>query len=65
MKASYKFCEECKAQTEHGPYGCTECCAHEPDPDEGYFCLQCGKDCFEDVMSSAFDRAKDLRKYGE
>lgn len=40
-------------------------CEHEFDPDEGYHCLNCGKDGMEEVLSSAYDRAKDLRKYGE
>lgn len=49
----------------HGAYGCTECCDHEYDADEGFMCLGCGKDGTEHVMARAYDRAKDLRKYGE
>ena len=44
---------------------CEECCDHEFDADEGYHCLNCGKDGSESVMSAAYDRAKDLAKYGE
>ena len=44
---------------------CPECCIHSPDPDEGYMCLECGQDCAENVLSDAYDRAKDIRKYGE
>lgn len=40
------------------------CDDHEPDSSKGYHCLHCGKDCSEDVMSAAYDRAKDIRKYG-
>lgn len=39
-------------------------CEHDFDPDEGFTCLNCGKDGTEEVMSRAYDRAKDLRKYG-
>jgi hypothetical protein len=41
-----------------------ETCEHYFDPDEGYTCLSCGKDGTEDVLSAAYDRAKDIRKYG-
>lgn len=45
---------------------CEECCEHnDVDPDEGYHCLDCGKDCSEDVFADAYDRAKDIAKYGE
>ena len=44
---------------------CRWCCEHEPDADEGFMCLLCGKECAEDVMARAYDRAKDLQKYGE
>lgn len=58
-----EWCEECgESYYEHG---CQECCDHEPDADEGFHCLLCGKDCSESVMSRAYDRAKDFRKYGE
>jgi len=58
-------CDECGKPTE-SPYDvCTDCCDHEPDADEGFMCLHCGKECAEDVMSAAYDRAKDIRKYGE
>lgn len=56
------FCEGC-GEPYYG-YGCEDCCEHEPDADEGFHCLLCGKDCSEDVQSRAYDRAKDLRKYG-
>lgn len=58
-------CEECGDPIAIDGYGCQECCDHEPDADEGYHCLNCGKDCSESVMSRAYDQAKDLRKYGE
>lgn len=32
---------------------------------DGFVCLDCGKDLTEDIMAAAYDRAKDLRKYGE
>lgn len=38
-------------------------CEHDFDPDEGFHCLNCGKDGSEEVLSSAYDRAKDRRKY--
>ena len=44
---------------------CESCCTHEFDPDEGYHCLACGKDGAEEVMSAAYDRYKDFKKYGE
>lgn len=37
-------------------------CQHEFDSSEGFHCLNCGKDGTEEVLSAAFDRAKDLRK---
>lgn len=43
---------------------CEECCEHEFDPSEGFTCLNCGKDGAEDAMANAYDRAKDLSKYG-
>lgn len=39
-------------------------CEHEFDPDEGWHCLNCGKDGTEEVKSRAYDYAKDVRKYG-
>lgn len=56
-------CEDC-GEVYCGPYACPHCCDHEPDADEGYHCLNCGTDCSEGVMSAAYDRAKDIRKYG-
>lgn len=44
---------------------CQDCCPHEFDAEEGYMCLNCGKDGMEDHLSAAYDRAKDIRKYGE
>ncbi len=41
-----------------------EDCEHDFDPDEGFHCLNCGKDGSEEVMSRAFDRAKSLRQDG-
>jgi ribosomal protein L34E len=40
-------------------------CEHDFDPYEGFHCLNCGKDGTEEVMSKAYDRAKDRRKYGD
>lgn len=40
-------------------------CEHDFDPDEGFHCMNCGKDGTEEVMSRAYDRAKDFRKYGD
>lgn len=57
-------CAECGGPVEYGEY-CTQCCEHEYDPDEGFMCLNCGKEGVEEVMARAYDRAKDLRKYGE
>ncbi len=42
---------------------CQECCAHD-STDHG-FCCDCGADRTEAMMSAAYDRAKDIRKYGE
>lgn len=44
---------------------CQECCEHEFDPEEGFMCLMCDKEGAEDVYSVAYDRWKDLMKYGE
>lgn len=41
---------------------CQDCCEHG-DTDCGH-CLDCGKDCTEDMMAAAYDRAKDA-KYGD
>ncbi len=43
---------------------CERAGGHNFDPDEGFMCLECGKDGTEHVMSAAYDRAKDIRKYG-
>lgn len=56
---------ECGAELETYQDSCEECCEHAFDPDEGYHCLNCSKDGSEEVLSSAYDRAKDLRKYGD
>lgn len=47
-----------------GIYGCPHCCIHDFDPGEGYHCLNCGTDGTEEVMSNAYDEAKDRMKYG-
>ena len=54
-------CYECFDHDEQ----CQECCPHEFDSSEGYTCLNCGKEGAEEVMSAAYDRAKDRMKYGE
>lgn len=58
-------CPDCQTEISDNQQICQECCEHSPDPDEGYMCLECGKECAEDVMARAYDRAKDLAKYGE
>lgn len=58
-------CSFCEDKQELNGEPCEECCDHEFDPDEGFCCLNCGKDGTEDVMSAAYDRAKDFIKYGE
>ncbi len=56
-------CEECG--DECAGVVCETCCEHEYDADEGFMCVHCNKEGIEDVMCRAFDRAKDLMKYGE
>lgn len=63
LKNAEHICEDCNNKW-IGQYGCPVCCEHEPDPDEGYHCLSCGKDCSADVAAEAYDRWKDYRKYG-
>lgn len=41
---------------------CEMCCEHW-DKDNGH-CLDCGKDCTEDMMAQAYDRAKAARQDG-
>ncbi len=38
---------------------CQDCCEHT-DKDCGH-CQDCGKDCLEDMMADAYDRAKSAR----
>lgn len=47
----------------NGECECQECCEHG-DMDGGY-CLDCGKDRTEELMSRAYDYYKDKMKYGE
>jgi len=54
----YDECRDTRGDWENGQ-GCQECCEHEFDPGEGYMCLNCGKEGFEDVMSRAFNDYKD------
>lgn len=54
-------CEVCKDQ--EPDEGCQACCDHDDTDD--HCCLICGKDLTEDRMAAAYDRAKDLMKYGE
>lgn len=56
---------ECGVNIESSFDTCPSCCEHEFDPDEGYHCLNCGVDGSEEILSRAYDRAKDLRKYGD
>lgn len=46
-----------------GDERCESCCDHD-DIDETT-CLECGADMTEQMMADAYDRAKDLRKYGD
>lgn len=60
-----KECPDCgELMKTHWEYGCQACCDHEFDPDEGFMCLNCGKEGAETVMADAYDRAKNIRKYG-
>ena len=56
-------CIECNMGTEDTLDTCQECCEHI-DMDDGY-CLLCGKDRTEEMMSLAYDRYKDRMKYGD
>lgn len=68
-KRSYgSKCSGCRIKIEYAHDMCETCCAsigHEHDPDEGFTCLSCGHNGFEDIASAAYDRAKDFWKYGE
>jgi hypothetical protein len=44
---------------------CQDCCDHDFDVGEGYECINCGMEGFEQCMSAAYDRQKDARKYGD
>lgn len=49
---------------EHQPCedeSCQECCEHEFDSEEGYMCLNCGKDGMESVMVAAHERCEGER----
>ena len=58
-------CEHCGKPCEPSFEVCEECCEHEFDADEGFHCLSCGKNGYEEMMAMAYDRAKDARKYGD
>lgn len=45
--------------------GCQDCCDHDYDPDEGYTCINCGAEGYEDMAGAAYDYYKDMFKYGE
>ena len=62
LRKAQHVCDWC-GEKFSGP-GCDKCCDHEFDPSEGFTCLNCGKDGAEEVLSAAYDRAKDLRRYG-
>ena len=55
-------CQDCNRPVNYGEF-CEECCEH--DDRHKTSCLGCGKDMTEDLFAAAYDRAKDLRKYGE
>lgn len=42
---------------------CQDCCGefhgHEHDPDEGFMCLNCGHEGYEDACGNAYDRRED------
>jgi hypothetical protein len=40
-------------------------CDHFDVCDDERVCLDCGKDMTEEMMAAAYDRTKDLWKYGE
>lgn len=40
---------------------CQDCCDHEYDPDEGYMCLNCGKNGYEEACDRA-EFMEDLRR---
>lgn len=42
-----------------------EDCDHTDTCMDEFVCLDCGADRREELMSRAYDRAKDFRKYGE
>lgn len=42
---------------------CFHCCDHQDL--ENMHCIDCGADRTEEIMSRAYDRAKDFRKYGD
>lgn len=50
-----------KLLTEEGMLSCD----HSDVCHDEMVCLICGKDMAEDLLSAAYDRAKDFRKYGE
>lgn len=65
LKSHKERCEYCNEEIALEGYSCQACCEHEPDADEGYHCLICGKCCAEEFLSSAIDHARVLRKYGD
>lgn len=57
-RAKREHDERARRRIEHGPLGCDDeecsiCCDHEPDPDEGYHCSNCGEDCSESAYANA------------
>lgn len=54
-------CEVCGEKCEQEV--CPKCCDHSDI--DNFYCLNCGADRTEDMMSRAYDRAKDYWKYGE
>jgi hypothetical protein len=61
-KRARALCTGCGIKT-GGPDICENCCEHG-DMDRGT-CLDCGADRREDLMAQAYDRAKDIQKYGD
>lgn len=58
------FCDSCKEPCARGFDVCEDCCDHEYDADEGFICLNCGREGAEDVMAQAYDAAKARRQDG-
>lgn len=63
MSEAIQTCEDCGE--EYIGDSCQDCCDHDYDADEGFHCLNCGKDGSEAVQGRAYDAYKDRMKYGD